>query len=521
MSETSHRTVARAAALVMVAFSISRLLGLVRQMVFALYFGTNPEADAYVAAVKIPDTLFLVVAGGALGSAFIPLFTQRLTHDDQEAAWRLASSIINILIAVLLPISLVCVVFAPWLVRVLVAPALSPAVQTRTVELMRVMLISPTVFGVSGILMGALNAHQHFLLPALAPVVYNLGLIGGAIWGGLTDLGVMGPAVGMVIGAVGHLLVQIPGLHHFEARYAPILGLSDSGVRKVGLLIAPRMLGVAAFQINMIVISNLASRLGAGAISALDYGWRLMLLPQGVFAQAVGTAVFPTLSAQAARGQERALRDTLVRTLRLLLTLTVPASVGLAILGTPIILLIFQRGEFDAVSTRNVSWALGFFAVGLVGHSALEILGRAFYAMHDTWTPAGMAIIAVLLNAVLGLLLPPLFRRLGWMPIGGLALATAIAALVEAGLLIVRADQRLGGIDFHSMSKTGWRVSVASAGMAVVLLAFLQWGPDWVMLQVGLGVPLGVVTYGLMAWLLGVRELQDATRLILQRVATR
>jgi putative peptidoglycan lipid II flippase len=520
MSEDTHRTVARAAALVMVAFAVSRLLGLVRQMVFGLYFGTNPEADAYVAAVKIPDTLFLVVAGGALGSAFIPLFTQRLTQEDRDAAWRLASSIINILIAVLLPISLVCVVFAPWLVRVLVAPALSPSVQARTVELMRVMLISPAVFGVSGVLMGALNAHQHFLLPALAPLVYNLGLILGAVWGGNTDLGVMGSAMGMVAGAVGHLVVQLPGLRHFGARYVPTFGLSDPGVRKVGMLIAPRMLGVAAFQINMIVISNLASRLGPGAISALEYGWRLMLLPQGVFAQAVGTAVFPTLSAQAARGQDRALRGTLVRTLRLLMTLTVPASVGLAILGTPIIALIFQRGAFDVASTRNVSWALGFFAVGLVGHSALEILGRAFFAMHDTWTPAGAAIIAVLLNGVLGLLLPRLFRWLGWLPIGGLALATAIAALVEAGLLVVRANQRLGDIDFRGIVRTAWRVAAASTVMAAVLLAVLRWIPDVAWMRVGLGVPAGVATYVLMAWLLGVRELQDAARLIVERVGT-
>ena len=521
MRKDSHRTVARAAALVMVAFSVSRLLGLVRQMVFALYFGTSPEADAYVAAVKIPDTLFLVVAGGALGSAFIPLFTQRLARDDREAAWALASSVINLLIAVLVPISLLCIVLAPWLVRVLVAPALSVEVQARTVELMRVMLVSPTIFGVSGILMGALNAHQHFLLPALAPIVYNLGLILGGIWGGMTPLGVMGPAVGMIVGAVGHLLVQLPGLRHFEARYVPTFGLNDPTVRKVGMLIAPRMLGVAAFQINMIVISNLASRLGSGAISALEYGWRLMLLPQGIFAQAVGTAVFPTFSTQVAEGQDQAMRGTLIRTLRLLMALTIPASVGLAVLGTPIIVLVFEGGEFDAVSTRNVSWALGFFAVGLVGHSALEILGRAFYAMHDTWTPAGAAIIAVLLNGVLGLVLPSLFERAGWMPIGGLALATAIAALVEAGLLVVRADQRLGGLDFISFARTAWRVSVASAGMAAVLFFFLQQAPDPALLRVGLGIPLGAGTYALIAWLLGVRELRDATNLVLRRFVSR
>jgi putative peptidoglycan lipid II flippase len=316
-------------------------------------------------------------------------------------------------------------------------------------------------------------------------------------------------------------MVQLPGLLRFGGKYVPTFGLDDPAVRKVGLLIAPRMLGVAAFQINMIVISNLASRLGTGAISALEYGWRLMLLPQGIFAQAVGTAVFPTFSTQAARGQASELRHTLLRTLRLLMALTVPASVGLAILGTPIIVLIFQRGVFDVASTRNVSWALGFFAVGLVGHSALEILGRAFYAMHDTWTPAGAAIIAVLLNGVLGLLLPPVFERLGWLPIGGLALATAIAALVEAGLLVVRADQRLGGVDAGAFLQSAWRVIVASGAMAVVLLVFLRQVPDLALAQVGLGIPLGVATYGLIAWLLGVRELRDVTQLVFRRFVTR
>jgi len=313
--DNSQRQVARAAALVMVAFAASRLLGLVRQMVFGAYFGTGPEMDAYVAAVRIPDAIFLVVAGGALGSAFIPLFTGRLARNETGAAWRLASAIMTILVVVLVPISVASMILAPWLVRVFVAPGLAPEVQARTVELMRVMLISPTIFGVSGIVMGVLNAHQHFLLPALAPIVYNIGLIVGGIVGGLTPAGAMGPAIGMVAGAAGHFAVQLPGLVRYGARLRPTLDRGDPGVREVGLLIAPRVLGMAAAQINIIVSSNLASRLGPNAISILNYAWIVMLLPQGIFAQAVGTAVFPTFSRQAALGETAELRATLMNSL--------------------------------------------------------------------------------------------------------------------------------------------------------------------------------------------------------------
>lgn len=502
----------------MVAFATSRLLGLVRQVVFGAYFGTGPEMDAYVAALRIPDTIFLVVAGGALGSAFIPLFTSRLARSETEPAWRLASAIVTLLLVLLIPISLACIVLAPWLVRAFVAPALAPEVQARTVVLMRVMLLSPTIFGVSGIVMGVLNAHQHFLLPALAPIVYNLGLIVGGIWGGLTPLGTMGPAIGMVVGAAGHLLVQVPGLIRYGATFRPTLGLDDPGVRQVGLLVAPRVLGMAAAQVNLIVISNLASQLGPGAIASLDYAWRVMLLPQGVFAQAVGTAIFPTFSQQVALGQTRALQTTLINSLRTLIALTIPASVGMIVLGEPLIAVLFERGEFDAGSTQAVAFALSFFAIGLVGHSALEVLGRAFYAMHNTWIPAMTATVSVALNGALGLVLPSIFERAGAQPLGGLALATATATLVESTILFGLIRRRVGAFDARPLISTTMRVGAASAGMALVLWMLRRWGPEAVLLQAGIGVPLGVVVYGALAWLLRVDQLRSAVRMLSRRV---
>lgn len=515
--EKSQRQVARAAALVMVAFAASRVLGLVRQVVFGFYFGTGPEMDAYTFAQRVPEAIFFVVAGGALGSAFIPLFTTRMAKGKVADAWRLVSSLINILIVILVPLILLCILIAPWLVRTLVAPAALPEVQIRAAELMRVMLLSTVIFGISGVVMGALNAQQHFLLPAIAPLLYNLAIIGGAIVGGTTQLGMMGPAIGAVVGALGHLLVQLPGLRRHSAQYTPTLGLADSGVREVGLLMAPRVLGVAAVQFNMVVTNNLASRLHAGAASALDFGWRVVLLPQGVFAHAIGIAAFPTFSTQAARGELEALSRTLMATLRTIIAVTLPASVGLVMLGQSIVAMMFQRGAFDVDSTRNVTWALGFFAVGLVGLSAIEVLARAFYAFHDTWTPAFAAVVAVALNFVLGLILPSVLERMGMPALGGLALANALASLVEMAILLALIHRRLGGFDVRALGGLTLKVSLASAGMGLVLWGWLWMAPANIFVQAGLGVVFGVAAYAVLAWLLHIDELKQAVMMVLRR----
>ena len=512
-----QRQVARAAALVMVAFTISRLLGLVRLVIFSRYFGTGPEMDAYEAALRIPDALFMIVAGGALGSAFIPVFSSRLARDQRSAAWQMASAIINLMLAVLIPISILCIILAPWLVTSFVAPGLPWEVQQQTIALMRIMLVSPAIFGVSGIVMGILNAHQHFLLPAIAPIVYNLGLIIGGIVGGRTNLGIKGPAYGMLVGAVGHLLIQIPGLIHYKARYTLSLGKQDPGVREVGLLIAPRALGMGATQINSIITNSLATRFGIGAISSLAFAWRLMLLPQGVFAQAVGSAVFPTFSSQKALGKLDELRQTLYMTLRTLVALTIPATAAFIVIGQPIVALMFERGLFDDVSTKYVTWALGFYALGLVGHSALEVLGRAFFALQDTWTPAVAAVVALVINVVLGLTLPSVFTMWGWLPHSALALATAVAALIEAGILLWIIQDRLGNQDTKSLWRTGWRVCLATVGMAFVLYIWQYYAPENALIQVAVAVPLGLIVYGGLATAFGVNELWLTIRMLLRK----
>ncbi len=483
------RQVARAAGIVMSLFVLSRAAGLAREMIIGARFGTSAELDAYLAAFRLPDILFQLVAGGALASAFIPAFTDRLVRADRQAAWRMASAVMNIVLLVMSVLALVAAVLARPLVSSVIAPGFPPEQQLLTASLMRWMLISSVIFGVSGIVMGILNAYQHFLLPALAPVIYNLSIIAGA-WLLAPRWGVRGLVVGVVAGALGHLLIQVPGLWRRGARYVPTLGLHDPAVREVGRLMAPRVLGLAAVQANFLVNTMLASRLPPGSLAALNYGWLLMLLPQGVIAQAVATAAFPTFAAQVARDARDEMRATLNAILRAVLLLTIPASVGLILLRVPLIRVLLERGAFDAHSTAAVAQALAFFAAGLVAHSVVEIVSRAFYALHDTWTPVRVGIIAMVLNIVLSVIL---MRPLAH---GGLALANTLATTIEMLLLVWLVQRRLGGLGLQPIAASVARAAGAAACMGLLLWWWPRgWGrgtPWWTGIS---GVVLGASVY--------------------------
>ena len=500
--------IARAAGLVMALFVVSRALGLLREMVISHQFGTGGELDAYLAAFRLPDLLFQLVAGGALASAFIPTFASYLARDDKHGAWRLASAVINWVLILTSLLALAAALLAPWLVRAVIAPGFDPARQALTVSLMRLMLLTPAIFGVSGVVMGILNARQHFLLPALAPILYNLGIIGGAILLA-PDRGVYGLAIGVVVGAVAHLAIQVPGLAAHKLRYSPTLGLGDRGVREVGRLMVPRMVGLAAVQLNFLVNTILASGLAVGSLSALNYAWLLMLLPQGVFAQAVATAAFPTLSAQSAKGQWEEMRSTLSATLRAVLYLALPATVGLIVLRMPLVQLIFERGAFSTTSTQMVAWALALYALGLPAHSVLEIVVRAFYALHDTKTPVLVGIASMALNVLLSLGFIRVFQWLGWMPLGGLALSNSLATTLEMAVLVGLARKRLGGLEGRRLAQSIARIGVAAAVMGILLTLFLTLVAGrsaW--LVAGLAIGIGLATYGLVSLGLGASEPQ-------------
>ena len=505
-TQTNTHQVARAAGLVMALFVASRAMGLLREIVIARQFGTSADLDAYLAAFRLPDMLFALMAGGALGSAFIPVFSDYLARGDEAGAWRLASAVINWVIVLLSVAGVVAALSAPALVATVIAPGFTPARQALTAELMRWMLISTTIFGISGVVMGILNARQHFLLPALAPIVYNAAIIAGAWFLGPT-IGVRGAVAGVVVGAAGHLVVQAPGLWRAGMRFTPMLAPREPGVREVGRLMVPRALGLAAVELNHLVNVMLASRLPAGSLAALNYGRLLMLLPEGVIAQSVAIAAFPTFSALVSRNDLDELRHVMVTTLRSVLYLTLPAAVGLIWLREPLVSALLQRGAFDARSTQATAWALTFYALGLVGHSLVEIVTRAFYALHDTRTPVVVGVAAMLANVALSLALLSLFGALGWLPHGGLALANSTATLGEMAVLLVLIGKRLGGLEGHRLAGALGRMGLACLAMLAGLVGIggvLASAPAW-LISAG-GVIVGGGMYGLVTLLLGSEE---------------
>ncbi len=503
----------------MAGMALSSLTGLLTTILVSRAFGTSAELDAFYAANRLSEILFNLMAGGALASAFIPTFTGFLAVGQRHRAWRLASAVANLVLLTLSALSIAAALAAPWLVRNVLAPGFrDPGQIALTVSLLRVMLLSSVIFGLSGLLMGVLNAHQHFALPALAPACYRLGWIAGLLWL-VPSMGIHGLAWGVVLGSALHLAVQLPALRGRQARYFPDLGLGNPAVREVGSLMAPRFLGVAVVQVNFLVNTILASGQPEGSLTALNLAFALMIMPQAVIAQAVGIAALPTFSSQAARRELGNLRYSLASTLRGVLFLALPASLGLMILRRPIISLLLERGAFQAQSTQLVAWALLWYAAGLVGHSLLEVVVRAFYAMKDTRTPVMVGAAAMSLNVVFSLAFAAAFERLGLPPHGGLALANSSATALECSLLLWLLRRRLGGLDLRRMGRGLGAILGASLLMAGVLIpwqSLLQGRSAW--LVGGGGVLLGGGVYWLVALALGAPEARRLPQMVLQRL---
>lgn len=519
---TANRQIARAAGLVTTAFILSNIAGLIRQILVANAFGTTAPMEAFNAANRISETLFNLVAGGALGSAFIPTFTGLLAKEKRGEAWKLASSIFNIILIVLTTLAGLAAVFAPQLVRYVLAPgyAIDPAKEALTIALTRLMLPSAVLFGISGLVMGVLNSHQKFFIPAITPAMYQLGLIFGVVVLS-PSLGIFGLAWGVLIGAALHLILQLPLLFKQGARYVASLGLGSADVREVARLMGPRLLGVAVVQLNLWINVRLASQQPEGSVTAILIAFSLMLMPQAAIAQSIATAALPTFSMQVARNELTEMRASLAASLRGILLLSIPASLGLMLLNYSIVQLIYQRGEFTAYSTRLVSWALLWYAAGLVGHAMVEILSRAFYALHDTRTPVLIGITAMSLNVAFSYGFSALFSSLGWLPHGGLALANTLATALEmVGLLLIM-RKRLSGLNGSSIQKAllaglgsgaamstailGWKAAAGSLPNAVLTLG---------------GILIGILVYGTGLWLLRNKELRSLVGALRSRTAS-
>lgn len=510
------KSVARAALLVMSLLAVSKVVGVIDDLVKARVFGTSADLDAFVAAGGLPELLNTVISGGALAAPFIPVLAGYLSRNDREGAWRLFSNVINLALLATAVLAILVAVFAPWLVANVIAEEISPEQQALTAGLMRLILVSTLIFAVSGVVMSVLHAHQHFLLPALAPILYNLGIIGGAVFLA-RPWGVWGLAVGAVVGSAMHLLIQVPGLLRYGVCWLPVLNLSDPAVRRVLQLMGPRMLTLGVVQLNMLVAVRLAFSVSAGSVSALNFGWRLMQMPETIIGTAIATAVFPTLSELAARDHTSQLRDTLAAALRAVLAMGLPATLGLVLLGRPLIELLFRGGQFGSASTDAVLAALSGYTVGLVGHAALEVTARAFFARQDTLTPLFVAVLGMVTTVALSLVLR------GPLGHAGLALANSLGVSSEVLLLLWLARRPLGGLKGTRLGLTLLKATIATAVMGLGLAGLSAWWPlstDGLVRQaffLGAGLIAGVLIYLVAAWRLGLDEILTLGRLIWRR----
>jgi putative peptidoglycan lipid II flippase len=510
----SNRQIARAALTILLGFLASGVLGLVRTALIGGAFGASSALDAFYAAQRLPELIFVLVAGGALGSSFMPVFTRFLRDEDDERAWRLASASITLSSLAAAVLSLGIVLFAPWIVQLLV-PGRPPVFQQLTLSLMRIMMLTPFIFSISGLLMGVLQTYDNFVLPSLAISMNNVGLIIGALAlvyvipampGSPAQVGnanIFGLAWGAVLSALLHLAVQLPGLRLIQSPSARIHFLPDwrvPGIREVLLMMGPRVVGLGVAQLNFIVNVNFASRMMEGSQSVLTTAWVLMFTMLGIIGQSVGAALFPTLSALAADGNIEGYKDRLSHALRSVLFLAIPATVGLMVLGQPLIGLLLERREWTAEMTAGTAWALSFFALGIAGHAGLEVLSRAFYALSDTRTPVLVGIFSLIGNIILSAIFIRVIgdpTRLARGPFAGLALANSVTTLLEALALWWLLRRRIGDLNDRYLLVGVLRTAGASLVMLVALLVlYALMDGRWPMGVIGiLGVGSGGLVY--------------------------
>jgi putative peptidoglycan lipid II flippase len=474
----------RAASLVSALTLVSRVLGLVREQVFAALLGAGLAADAFQVGFRIPNLLRDLFAEGALSAAFVPTYARALAQGGREAAQRLASRLLTLLGAVLGALVVLGIVSAGVIVAVL-APGFEavPGKVELTVLLTRVMFPFLPLVSFAAVAMGMLNAEERYGVPALAPATFNLVAIA---WGVILWIIGLPPerlalawAAGTLAGGLAQFLVQVPALRQRGWRFSPEWAPADPALREIGRLMAPATLGLAAVQVNIFVNSYFASH-EPGAVSWLNYAFRILYLPIGLFGVAVGTIATTGLARRAAEGDLEGLRETLRHALRILGFLTIPATVGLLVLGQPIVALLYERGRFTALDTRQTASALFFYGVGLAAYTAVKVLAPAFYALGSPRVPLIASVSAVIVNLLVNALL---FERFGFRSV---ALGTSLAAVVNALVLAVSFERRLGGLRGHGLGRAALRMSAAAGVMGL-----LAWGA-------AAGLELAVGSHGLM-----------------------
>jgi putative peptidoglycan lipid II flippase len=517
----------RAAGVVALAVLCSRLLGLAREQIFAALFGGGRIMDAFTIAFRIPNLLRDLFAEGALSTAFVTTFSKTVATDGEAAAWRLANKVATLATVSLSAITVLGVVFAPWLVALL-APGFEGEKAALTVTLTRVMYPFILLVSLAALVMGMLNARNVFGVPAMASSFFNLGsIVAGVVLGYWLDphfgvRAILGLAIGTLIGGTLQLTVQLPALAALGYRFQPDFHWRDPGVGSILRLMGPSVIAASTTQVNVLINSVFASELGDGPTFWLTVAFRLMQLPLGIFGVALGTVALPLLSRMAATGQHGVFRSELARGMRLAFLMTIPASIGLIVLAEPIISVLYQHGRFGAYQTAESAGALRFYALGLCGYAALKVLVNAFYAIDRRKTPMVVSFIAVGINLALNWIFTV---HLGWGH-RGLAFSTACVATSNFLILYLLMRAHLGRLESRALGALLARVALAS----LVLLAIAWGGAHWLLADwavqhfwpklasLTLVIGCAAVAFFLCASALGISEVQELGQAVQRRL---
>jgi putative peptidoglycan lipid II flippase len=510
----------KAAGFLMAANLVSRFLGFIRESLMAGLFGKTGATDAYNTAFILPDLLYWLLVGGVLSAAFIPVLSEYIAKDKEEEGWKVVSSVTNLIFLFLCGLVIMAMIFAPKFIAMQV-PGFSPENKALAVYLTRILLLQPVILALSGITMGILNSYKIFWPSAIGTVLYNTCII---VFGALyaqsgNTKSIAGFAFGVVIGAAANFLVQVPALRRVGLRYYPLIDLKHPGVRKILSLSLPIIIMYTLNQLQVIVNSNLGSALVPGSITAIWYSYRLFQLPVGIFALAIGVAVFPTLAEQAALKKSHDFLETISGAIRLIIFITVPISVGMVVLRFPLLRVLFEHGQFGPKDTEATAIPLFYFTLGITAQAIIQILPRAFYALQNTWMPVVLGVVAMAVSiAWMYILVGPLAH-------GGLALAVTLGATVQMFLLFAVLRHMLGKIDGRRICGTFMKTLAASLLMGIVvafwakLVTFIlgtgKVGSALVLVSAGL---LGMIVFAVLTRALKMEELAMALDMLGRKI---
>lgn len=533
-AETRQAGIVRSAGVVGGAVFLSRITGLLREIVFAHLFGAGLVYDAFVAAFRIPNLLRDLLAEGALSAAFVTTFSQCMATKGDDEAFRLSNRVATILAPALVLLCLAGIVFAPQVVDVMFPGfAAVPGKKELTVTLTRVMMPFLLFIALAAKAMGVLNAKGVFGIPALASAFFNVGslavgLTAGYLLGPLLGFSpIVGMAIGTLVGGALQYVAQWPSLRRAGLRYTPELGLRDPGVRQIFRLMGPAVIGTAAVQINVVVNSNFASEIldasgqvANGPVSWLGYAFRFMQLPIGIFGVAIASATLPAIARSAAEKKIPEFRSTLASSLGLVFLLSIPSALGLVLLAEPTIGVIFQRGHFTAADTHQTALALAAYAPGLIGYSAIKVLTPAFYALDDVRLPMAVSLISVATNYVLNL---TFIRVLGWGH-AGLAFSTSLVATIQFLALMILLRQKIRRLEGRRLLRSFLGVLAATGAMGAVCAAstytlrhWLGEGPWARLIDLAITIPLSLAVLYAVSRALDIKELSMARSALLNR----